>query len=358
MRHAGEHYGTREAAGTPPPRSVGLFLVPNFSMLAFSSTVEPLRAANFAAERELYEWTVYSADGGLTMASNGVGVAASGSFGDAKEIDLAIVCSGILVEQQDHRDLIDVLRRLSAFGVSIGAVCTGTYVLAKGGLLDGFSATVHWENQPSLLSEFAGIDIVEELFRIDGKRYTCAGGTAAIDMMLAVIREHHDEQLVTKVIDQLIHHRTRDASERQRMELRTRLATAHPKLCTIIELMEEQTESPLSCAKLASAGGLSVRQLERLFATHVGQTPSRHYLEIRLKRARRMLRQTSHSVLQIALACGFTSASHFSKAYHETFGCTPSAERRAKLNQLAKVALKVQPYHLSQDHALDRHLEE
>ncbi|MEM8855256.1 MAG: GlxA family transcriptional regulator, partial [Pseudomonadota bacterium] len=300
-------------------------------MLAFSSTVEPLRAANGAANGELYSWTVYSADGGLTTASNGVGVAAGGSFAHARQMDLAIVCSGLSVEQQDHGELMDVLRRLSAFGVSIGAVCTGTYVLAKAGLLDGHSATVHWENQPSLLSEFDGINIVEELFRIDGKRYTCAGGTAAIDMMLAVMREHHGEPLVSKVIDQLIHHRTRDASERQRMEIRTRLANAHPKLCKIIELMEEPTERPLSCAELASAGGLSVRQLERLFATHFGRSPRRHYLDIRLKRARTMLRQTSHPVLHIALACGFTSASHFSKAYHETFGCTPTAERRARL---------------------------
>jgi len=312
----------------PRPRAIGLFLVPNFSMLAFSSTVEPLRAANRAEDRSLYTWRVFSPDGGPTAASNGVDVAAHGSFADVGRLDMAIVCSGLGVERHDHRALIGVLRRLSAFGTSIGAVCTGTYVLAKAGLLDGCSATIHWENHPSLLAEFRGIDVVQELFRIDGKRYTCAGGTAAIDMMLAVIREDHGEELTAKVTDQLIHHRTREASERQRMELRARLGIAHPKLCKIIQLMENTTENPLSCAELAFVGGLSVRQLERLFAKYLGHTPRRHYLKIRLERARWLLRQTSLPVLQVAMSCGFTSPSHFSKSYFDQFGRTPTAERQ------------------------------
>lgn len=310
------------------PRRIGLFLVPNFSMLAFSSTVEPLRAANRAEDRDLYQWTVYSADGGATTASNGVDVAASAAFADVGRLDMAVVCAGLGVERCDHRALIAVLRRLAAFGTSIGAVCTGTYVLAKAGLLEGCSATIHWENHPALLAEFRGIDVVQELFRIDGKRYTCAGGTAAIDMMLAVIREDHGEELVAKVTDQLIHHRTREASERQRMELRARLGIAHPKLLKIIQLMETTTENPLSCAELAFVGGLSVRQLERLFARYLGHSPRRHYLQIRLERARWLLRQTSLPVLQVAVSCGFTSPSHFSKTYFDHFGRTPTADRQ------------------------------
>jgi transcriptional regulator GlxA family with amidase domain len=312
------------------PRSIGLFLVPNFSMLAFSSLVEPLRAANRVEDRRLYDWSVYSVDGGPVTASNGVDVAAQFSHADVTRMDMAVVCAGLGVEKVDHRPLMAVLRRLAAFGSSIGAVCTGTYVLAKSGLLDGHAATIHWENHQSLLAEFGGIDVVQELFRIDGKRYTCAGGTAGIDMMLAVIREDHGEELVAKVTDQLIHHRTRDASERQRMELRARLGVAHPKLCKIVQLMETTTENPLSCAELAFAGGLSVRQLERLFAKYLGHSPRRHYLMIRLERARWLLRQTTLPVLHVAVACGFTSPSHFSKSYQDMFGCTPTSERQAK----------------------------
>lgn len=315
-------------AGTGRPRTVGLFLVPNFSMLAFSSTVEPLRAANRVANRELYRWNVYSVDGGPVTASNAVDVIVNAPFAAAQKLDMAIVCSGVGVEQQNHTALITVMRRLSAFGATIGAVCTGTYVLAKAGLLEGYCATVHWENQSSLHAEFRGINIVQELFRIDGNRYTCAGGTAAIDMMLAVVREHHGEFLVGEVTDQLIHHRTREASERQRMELRSRLGIAHPKLCKVIQLMEDSTENPLSCAELAFAGGLSVRQLERLFSQYLGETPRRYYLGVRLERARWLLRQTSLPILHVAVSCGFATPSHFSKSYVHMFGCTPSAERR------------------------------
>lgn len=310
------------------PRAIGLFLVPDFSMLAFSSTVEPLRAANRVEDRTLYEWFVFSADGGAVTASNGVDVAAQYDFAAARRLDMAIVCAGNRVERYDHRALIATLRRLSAYGVALGAVCTGPYVLAKAGLLDGCSATVHWESHAAMMAEFGDVDVVQELFRIDGKRYTCAGGTAAIDMMLAVIRQDHGEETVHKVTDLLIHHRTREASERQRMELRARLGIAHPKLCKIVQLMENTTENPLSCAELAFAGGLSVRQLERLFAKYLGHSPRRHYLMIRLERARWLLRQTSLPVLQVAVSCGFTSPSHFSKSYLDMFGRTPSAERQ------------------------------
>jgi len=341
MGQQGLPTGTAGIAGDAGRRSVGLFLVPNFSMLAFSSTVEPLRAANRVQGQALYEWTVYSADGGETVASNGVGVAADAAFHEARQIDVAIVCAGLGVEQVDHRQLIGVLRRLSVFGASIGAVCTGTYVLAKAGLLDGCSATIHWENHASLLAEFRGIEIVQELFRIDGNRYTCAGGTAAIDMMLAVIRQDHGEELVAKVTDQLIHHRTREASERQRMELRARLGVAHPKLCKIVQLMENTTENPLSCAELAFVGGLSVRQLERLFAKYLGHSPRRHYLLIRLERARWLLQQTSLPVLQVAMMCGFTSPSHFSKSYLDAFGRSPSAERHQTRPRQPKASVPV-----------------
>lgn len=332
MTEAVESGAWSGAAVAPASRSrtIGLFVVPNFSMLAFSSAVEPFRAANRVENRDLYRWTVYSRNGAPTTASNGVDVAADAPFTAAKRVDMAIVCSGLGVEREDHGTLMGVLRRLAAYGVAIGAVCTGTYVLAKAGLLTGSSATIHWENQSSLLAEFQGIEVVQELFRIDGNRYTCAGGTAAIDMMLAVIGQDHGAGLAAKVTDQLIHHRTRDASERQRMELHARLGFAHPKLCKIIQVMESNAQSPLSCAELAAAGGLSGRQLERLFAKYLGQTPRRYYLLVRLERARVLLRQSTLPILQVAEACGFTTASHFSKCYLDMFGRTPSAERQLR----------------------------
>ena len=164
----------------------------------------------------------------------------------------------------------------------VGAVCTGTYVLAKAGLLDGHRCTVHWENQDSLREQFPEIDVTEELFEIDRTRFTCAGGTAAIDMMLALIARQLGQEVASGVTDQLIHHRMRDGDERQRMELRSRLGVAHPKLISVVAEMERCIEQPLSCVDLADGAGLSTRQLERLFRKYIGQVPTRYYLGLRL----------------------------------------------------------------------------
>jgi transcriptional regulator GlxA family with amidase domain len=245
-----------------------------------------------------------------------------------REVSAAIVCGGVDVQRFDHRELMACLRRLSSFGTIIGAVCTGTYVLAKAGLLEGHRATIHWENHSGLVSEFPHLDVSQELFEVDGNRLTCAGGTAAIDMMVSLIRREHGPDIAASVTDQLIHHRVREAGEHQRMDLRTRLDVAHPKVLAAVAQMERSIERPLSCVALAVKAGCSTRQLERLFHKYLGRSPTKHYLTVRLERARDLLRQTSLPVIAIATSCGFASASHFSKSYVEHFGRTPSAERK------------------------------
>ena len=318
------------SAREPAPadaRRIGFLLVPHFSMIAFTAAIEPLRLANRVSGRDLYAWRLFSADGGPVRASNGVEISVDHTFAEAQKLDAAIVCAGLDVQLVEHRRLVATLRRLSSFGSAIGAVCTGAYVLAKAGLLDGHRATIHWENHAGLLSAFPTLDLSQELFEIDRNRFTCAGGTAAVDMMLSVIARDHGPEIAAKVTDQLIHGRIREAGERQRLDLRARLGVAHPKLLAVAALMERSIERPLPCAVLAAEAGLSVRQLERLFARYLGRSPTRHYLLVRLERARHLLRQTSLPVLSVGLACGFASASHFSKSYSEHFGRTPSAER-------------------------------
>ena len=126
----------------------------------------------------------------------------------------------------------------------------------------------------------------------------------------------------------MIHHRIREGTEGQRMALRARLGVSHPKLLAVISRMEENLEAPLSCGDLAEGVGLSTRQLERLFRKYLYKAPARYYLKLRLDRARFLLSQTSLPILSVALACGFVSASHFSKCYREHFGHTPSEDRR------------------------------
>jgi len=311
-----------------PLHRIGFFLIPNFSFIAFSSAVEPLRLANRVAGAELYGWKCYSPDGDPVAASNGIEVKVDGGYGDIEALPTAIVCGGIDIHKHSSLKLISRLRRLSSHGASIGAVCTGGYVLAKAGLLDGYRCTIHWENMNGFAEEFPDIFVGDELFEIDRNRFTCAGGTAALDMMLHIIAQQYGHDTAALTADMLIHHRIRDGHERQRMALRSRLGVSHPKLLAVISHMEETLEEPVSCAELAKTVGLSTRQLERLFRKYLGHAPTRYYLELRLSRARFLLLQTSMPILDVALACGFVSASHFSKCYREYFQRTPSEERR------------------------------
>lgn len=326
-----------DAGCTERPTGVGFLLVDQFSMIAFCSAIEPLRLANRASGRELYAYAVYSDDGVAARASNGVVVNADGPFADAAGQDMILVCGGLDIHRADHRQAHAALRRGLTRGAKIGAVCTGTYVLAKAGLLDGYRATAHWENLEGLALEHCHIDFCSDLFEIDRNRLTCAGGTAAADMMLSMIAGEHGQDIASAVADQLIHSRIRESGERQRMDLRMSLGIAHPKLLRVIALMQEHVDEPLSGHDLADAVHLSTRQLERLFVKYLGQSPAKHYARIRLERARNLIRQTAKPLFDIAIECGFTSASHFSKAYVDHFGFPPSAERKP-VQRLAKSA--------------------
>jgi len=310
------------------PHKIGFVLLPEFTMIGFSAGVEPFRIANRLAETNLYACDVYSEDGGPVVASNGLSVNVDGSINDITGLETIFVCAGLNVKSHTTKALVQKLRRLASHGTGIGAICTGTEILAKAGLLDGYSCTIHWENMPSFIEDYPDLDVVTELYEIDRNRYTCAGGTAALDLSLSLIAVHFDPAAAAAVADQLIHHRIREGGEGQRMELRTRLGVSHPKLLSVIQQMEESIEEPVNCAQLARGVGLSTRQLERLFRKYLGTAPTKYYLSLRLGRARFLLRQTSLPILSIALACGFVSASHFSKCYREHFNRTPSLERR------------------------------
>ena len=166
-----------------------------------------------------------------------------------------------------------------------------------------------------------------ELFEIDRKRITCAGGTAAIDMMLHRMWAQHGQDLAVAVSEQLLHDRIRNPGDHQRMALGVRLGVRHPKLLAAIKAMEENLEEPLTRGELADMASLSTRQLERLFRKYMNRSPARYYLELRLNKSRLLLLQTPMPVIDVALACGFVSASHFSKCYRDFFGKTPRQER-------------------------------
>lgn len=310
------------------PETFGFLLLPQFSMLAFSSAVEPLRAANRLSGRSLYDWRILTADGQPIHSSSRMHLLPDGGLDSCGRLDCLIVVAGLAVQHLRDPAVIAALRRQARTGCKLGALSTGSYLLAWAGLLDGYRCTVHWENLDAFREDFPQLDCTGELFEIDGPRLTCSGGTASMDMMLSLIARSHGRDLAAQVAEQFIHERIRDTHDHQRMSLQGRLGISHPKLLQVIALMEAHLEEPLARAELARRAGLSSRQLERLFRRYLGRTPTRYYLELRLHRARALLTQTAMSILNVALACGFVSASHFSKCYREFFHKMPREERQ------------------------------
>jgi len=309
------------------PHHFAIVLIPKFSMISFAATLDTLRIANRGQETPLFTWELLSQDGEPVTCSNGLPVAMDGPLKDLSRHDSLIVCSSFQVENHETKTLLNWLRRQDRLGVNIGAVCTGTHLLAAAGLLNSYRCCIHWENIAAFRERFTEIDVTAMLFEIDGRRFTCAGGTAPIDMLLCMIAEVSDRSTALWVADSLVHTPPRDANTHQRIPLPARIGTRHPKLATLVGTMEETLEEPLSVAELARQAGITPRQVERLFQRYIGYSPKKYYLELRLHRARQLLMQSSRPVMDIAVACGFSSSSHFARCYRTLFKKSPLAER-------------------------------
>ncbi|HVL19580.1 MAG TPA: GlxA family transcriptional regulator [Amaricoccus sp.] len=299
----------------------------NFTLVAFAGAIEPLRIANRMAGRTLYEWRVVSETGGPVAASNGVVVQADGGLAELGRETAIIVVGGLMVKQAITKPVLTWLRREARRGMPVGAVCTGAQVIAQAGLLDGRRCTIHWENRDSFEEDFPDIDLTPNVYVIDRDRWTAAGGAASTDLMLKLIALRHGAELANLVADQMIHTSIRSDKDEQRLSIPTRIGVRHPKLATVIHRMEEHIEEPVSPTILARDVGMSTRQLERLFRRYLSRSPKRYYMELRLAKARNLLMQTDMSVINVALACGFASPSHFSKCYRALYQTTPYRER-------------------------------
>lgn len=328
---ATRHGDHMQPVSTPPPKQIRFVfvLLPRFSLLAFSAAVEALRVANRMSEHPVYEWTIIGDGGEEATSSSGTTIKLNGDLSELARDDFVIVCGGLDVHDATTKRLLNWVRREARRGCPIGGLCTGAYVLAKAGLLDGKRATIHWENQDSFAEQFEDVLLTKSVFTMDGPRFTTAGGTASIDLMLKLIARQAGEDVASAVADQLIYSSIRTDQDVQRLSIPTRIGVRHPKLATVIKQMESNIEEPISPAILARDVGLSTRQLERLFRRYLSRSPKRYYMELRLSKARNLLMQTDMSVINVALACGFTSPSHFSKCYRAQYDTTPYRERGA-----------------------------
>ena len=202
---------------------MALVLVPEFTLLPVTSVIDPLRLANRLSEKQLYVWTIHSTDGLPVTASNGITLVPDGDLEAIPEHATVIVCGGTNVHLYGDKTLFNWLRKQARRGTDLGAVCTDAQLLAMAGLLTGYTCTIHWENQPGFIEEFPDIDVTSGLFEVDRDRFTGAGGTSALDMILSLISSQHGAALASSVAENILHSPIRQPDEHQRMSLPARI---------------------------------------------------------------------------------------------------------------------------------------
>ncbi|MBT7313456.1 MAG: GlxA family transcriptional regulator [Halieaceae bacterium] len=320
-----------------PPKRVGFLLMDQFTLISLSSAIDPLRVANLLSGTALYSWHLIGSGERDQVSSDGIRVTLDYTLSDEVDFDLVIVVGGIDIEQSVQRSDLAWLRKQAQKGAQLGALCTGSYALASAGLLNGYQCSAHWDCLTLLTEQFPAIDFNSHLYTIDRDRLTCTGGTVPLHMMLAMIAKRHPQSLVDGVADMLVCERHRSDAEMQVIPMWSRKADMQPKLKEVLQLMEANLEEPITLQELADYVSLSRRQLERLFLKHLHSTPSRYYLKLRLDRARRLLKQTSRSIVEITSMCGFVSTTHFSRCYRKYMGVSPKSDRIQGETQIFKI---------------------
>jgi len=312
----------------PNPQHIHFALVEDFTHIAFSCAVDPLRIANLSSGETLYRWSLSSLDGKSAQSSDGTQLIVQHAFDDMPNCDRLFVLSGIGMQAKDHSVLLAALRRTDRLTrTKIGALCSGSWVLASGGFLNGRDAAIHWEYHDGFAEAFPEVNLLRNVFVDDGRHPTASGGTATADLMLHLIAQDHGQDLSTAVSDQMVYNAVREASATQKVSLQSRNGIRNPNLMQAISLMEDNLDTPLPPSSIAELIGISTRQLERLFGKYLNASPKKFYMEMRLERARKLLVQTEMSVTEVALASGFENPGHFSRVFRTAFGCTPMGQR-------------------------------
>jgi transcriptional regulator GlxA family with amidase domain len=316
---------------TSQTQHYGFLLVPNFALMSYASATEPLRAANLIAQTALYEVVPLSIGGNPVPSSLGFEIPCQDFAVDGALCHTVFVVAGGNPEDWTGlASLYPLLRRLARQGVRIGGISSGSFILAAAGLLDGRDFTIHWEHAPSLCEAFPHLSPRQARYVIDGDRVTCGGGVAPLDLMHAVISSRMGSAFARRVSDWYLHTAVAEPTAPQRGSSSERYGTHHPALITVLEKMEATIEQPLDRRSMARLASVSARHLDRLFAEHLGVSFHETYRRIRLDHARRLLEQSPLSLSELAFATGFSSASHFSRAFKDHFGLTPKSARANK----------------------------
>lgn len=308
----------------------GLVLWPNFSLIALSAVVDPLRLANGVLGRKVYDYVTLGVGLDAVASSDGIRVLPDLAMRDSGRFDAVFVIGPNPIPKRGFGEISAWLRRHAAQGVALGGVDTGSYFLARAGLLDGYRCTIHWEDRDTLIDHFPQLIVSNHLVEIDRDRYTCSGGVSPLDMMTWLLsRPPGSRDLAAQVSDLLVT-RQRSPDELQTVPLRQRFSHLPGTLIDALDMMENNVEEPLTPVEIAGYLGVSRRTLERLFQQQLHVSPAQKSMEIRLARARLAILRGSRGLDEVAQSIGFATLSHFIAKYREAFGRTPAADRATR----------------------------
>jgi AraC family transcriptional regulator, glycine betaine-responsive activator len=329
-RHADEdqrvRFGSRSDTQTV---RVALFVEQDFPLAPLSMVIEALRLANWVENRTVFRHEIVSADGAPRLSSSEQSASVVHSVATCPTPDVLLVCTGQNSSQISDPGVLRWLRRCFREGSRVGGISSGAFLLARAGLLDGRTIAVHWESRTALAESFANVTVSGDIFVVDGRIITCAGGVSTLDMMVALIETIRGRAVARRVADGLIYHAVRDGSAPARIELRHRTGVSNSVLLRAIQMMESNLEEPVKLAEISASVGTSLRHLERLFARAFDVSPSQYYMRLRLREAKGLLSQSEVPLVEVALRCGFQNTSHFARRYREVYHLPPSEERRA-----------------------------
>lgn len=309
------------------PITVSFLLLPGFSSLPMSSAVEPLLVCNRLEGEERYRIEYLSLDGQPVATTGGLCCAVNKPLEDYAPESILMICGCSPADHKTEQSLTDWLKNHHRNFSALGGISSGGYVLAEAGLLKGKKASIHWWGGQQLIEQFADVNVSNDVFSLDSDRFTCKGGTAALDMMVMLIGRQQGADMGEALAQYFVRERVGGDESSQRKLLSASERDEQPKLAEAIDLMEANIEEPLTADDIAHHVAISRRQLERLYKKYLGSVPSKYYLQIRLDYGRSLLHNRSASIADIALRCGFSSGAHFSTAYRNLYGLTPSEER-------------------------------
>jgi AraC family carnitine catabolism transcriptional activator len=306
-----------------------VLVTPYFNLATTTAFLDPFRAANYLSGESRFRWKLLSVEGTEVPCSNGLIIQTQALDDYTKSTpDMIVVSSSWTPEKHHTREVTTALNTWSRRGVKIGALDTGTFILARTGLLKNRHATVHYEHLDALSEQFPDIKASENLYVIDEDRFTCCGGSASTDLALQLLRDYHGSGFANSVARYLFHHKVRGPEASQNPEQSEPFGQSTPAIVRqAIQMMEAHLESPLAIPDICERLNVSQRHLNRQFTLYVNKSPVMYYRDIRLDRARCLVTQTELKLAEVAVACGFSSQAHFTRCYQQRFGLAPGKDR-------------------------------